>query len=185
MSKGTGRGWPLSIIGIFIFLSIMLFGILYISLKYVPVNKENVYQMGYQEVDKSYNEIHAAQEVFDAAYTVVFDMPKLSQEPVETMRVNGEKVYFDHCFALNQKNNTVAIHVKDKAGKAVEGATISLLLTRFETSEFDQTVAIASTEGGAYTSAPFEIDRPGRWKIVAKVSVGDKTRYFEHCVFAR
>jgi hypothetical protein len=185
VSSQKGRGWPLSIIGIFIFLSIMLFGILYISLKYVPVNKENVYQMGYQEVDKNYNELRAAQEQFETEYDVAFKMPKLSDEPVETMRVNGEKVYFDHCFALDKNNNTLAIRVSDKAGKAVSDATLSLLLTRFETSEFDQTITVASVDEGVYTSEAFAIDRPGRWKIVAKVSVGEKTGYFEHCVYAR
>jgi len=185
MNSHKGRGWPLSIIGIFIFLAIMLFGILYISLRYVPVNKENVYQMGYQEVDKNFNAIHDAQKIFDAGYKVVFDMPKLSEEPVETMRANGEKVYFDHCFALNAKNNTLAIQVSDLSGKAVGDAKISLLLTRFETSEFDKEIAVASAKEGVYSSEPFEIDRAGRWKVVAKVSVGDKTGYFEHCVYAR
>lgn len=185
MSKQKGRVWPLSIIGIFIFLSIMLFGILYISLRYVPVNKENVYQMGYQEVDKSYNEIRAAQEQFESLYTVAFQMPKLSEEPIETMRVNGQKVYFDHCLAVDQTDNKLAIRISDKSGKVVEGAEISLLLTRFETSEFDKTVAIASTQAGVYQSEPFEINRPGRWKVVAKISVGSNTGYFEHCVYAR
>ena len=101
------------------------------------------------------------------------------------MRVNGEKVYYDHCFALDKSNNTLTVQVSDKAGKVVENAKISLLLTRFETSEFDQEIAVASVNKGAYTSAPFEIKQAGRWKIVAKISVEGKTGYFEHCVYAR
>jgi len=184
VSDKRGRGWPLSIIVIFIFLSTMLFGILYISIQYAPVNKENTYQMGYQEVDKNFNEIFEAQKLFDANYKVAFTLPKLSAKPVETMRANGEKVYFDHCFALEGENR-LNLSVRDLSGDAVTDANISLLLTRFETSKFDIEVPVTAAENGTYISEPFVIDREGRWKAVVKVSVGDKTGYFEYCVYAR
>ena len=184
MNSQKGRAWPLSIIGIFIFLSIMLFGILYISLKYVPVNKENIFQMGYQEVDKTYNEIMEEQEKFNARYAVAFLMPKLSAEPIETMRMNGEKAYFNHAFTLSGENR-FELKVTDKQGNGVTDAKIELLLTRYETSEFDQKVAVLPERDGRYTTEPFSVAQEGRWKIVAKVTAGDNTGYFEQSVYAR
>lgn len=183
MNRQKGHAWPLSIIGIFVVLSIMLFGILYISLR-SPIHSENIFQMGYQDVDKGFNDIHAAQLAFDSTYNVTITTPKLSAEPIETMRANGEKVYFDHGFSLNGENR-FTIQIKDKSGKAVDNAAMSLLLTRFETSEFDKKVAVLPDTDGIYKSKPFTIAHPGRWKIVAKVAIGDKTGFFEHDVFAR
>ena len=184
MNKGKGRGWPLSIIGIFIFLSIMLFGILYISLRYVPVNKENVFQMGYQDVDKSYNEIVEEQKRFNKLYSVKIHTLKLSQEPVETLRVNGEKAYFEHAFTLDG-DNRFDLEITDKASNKINNAVINLLLTRYETSEFDQELTITKTESDLYFTNPFTIDHAGRWKIVAKVTIGKNTGYFEQSVYAR
>jgi hypothetical protein len=178
-----GRGWPLSIIGIFIFLSIMLFGILYISLKFVPVNKENVYQMDYQDVDKGYNELHEADVDFKKHYNVDFIIHKYSKEPVETIRANGEKVYFDHGLTL-EGENTFKLKVSEQ-DKTLDNANISLLLTRYETAEFDKRIKINSIGNGVYESEKFEIKHPGRWKIVAKVAVNDRTGYFERGLFAR
>lgn len=184
MSSQKGRGWPLSIIGIFIFLSIMLFGILYISLRYVPVNKENIFLMGYQEVDKTYNEIMEEQEQFNSRFAVKIVTPKLSDEPVETMRVNGEKVYFDHAFRLDGENH-FELNVMDKAGQRIEDAKIDLLLTRYETSEFDQEVTVDNSGNGIYTTQPFSVGQAGRWKIVARVTIGSNMGYFEQSVYAR
>lgn len=183
MNARKGHAWPLSIIIIFIFLSLMLFGILYISLR-SPIHTENMFQMGYQEVDKGFNDIHAAQLAFDADYDVMIMTPKLSVAPVETMRANGEKVYFDHSFTLNGENQ-FSVQVKDKAGNAIDKADISLLLTRFETSEYDKEIKVLPIKNGDYKSEPFTIAQEGRWKIVAKVAIGDKTGFFERDVYAR
>ena len=184
MNSQKGRGWPLSIIGIFIFLSIMLFGILYISLKYVPVNKENVFLMGYQEVDKSYNEIMAEQERFNSLYNVEIQTPKLSQDPIETIRMNGEKAFFEHAFSLGS-GNRFEVRVTDKTMNKGKSANIELLLTRFETSEFDQMIAVKEEKSGTYVTEPFTIEHEGRWKIVAKVTIGENTGFFEQSVYAR
>lgn len=184
MSKSPGRHWPLSIIGIFIFLSIMLFGILYVSFKYIPANSENKFQMAYQEVDKSFNDIYASQKIFDENFDVAFITQNYSDEKVETKRANGEIVYFDHAISLKGKNS-FKMNIKDKSKKGIDYAVIKLLLTRYDTGEYDIEVGMKAIGDGTYKSDEFTVDKPGRWKIAARVDIAGKRGYFERGVFAR
>lgn len=180
----SGRQWPLSIIGIFIFLAFMLFGILYISLVYVPVNKENVYLMDYQQVDKEYNDIFEAQKAFDEHYAIRINTKALSTEPVETIRANGEKVAFEHAFSIGTPS-FLEVVLQGKQGETVDNAKITVLLTRYETAKFDKVVAVSSEKAGTYLAEPFVIEQAGRWKVIVRAEVNGFTGYAERGVFAQ
>ena len=103
----------------------MLFGILYISLVYVPVNKENVYLMDYQQVDKEYNDIFEAQQSFDTHYGITIKTKALSKEAVETIRANGEKVLFEHAFAIG-KPSFLEVELNAKNKESLDNAKVTV-----------------------------------------------------------
>ena len=181
--SNQGKGWPKSIIGIFVFLSIMLFGILYVSLKYIPVNKENEYMSYYLQVDRNINDILSKKRLFDSRYDVTPTFERYSQEPVLVSKINGTQESFEHI--LRPGANHFAITVTDKAGNPVKEAKVAALLTRYETSEFDIPLQPAAVENGTARFEGFDVEKEGRWKLIVKATVGDLESYYEYRAFAR
>jgi hypothetical protein len=175
---------PVGVIGLFVFLSIMLFGILYMALKYVPVTTENWYQMPYQSVDKNYNSILLARENFDKKYNFDFVFHRLSENSELVGRMNGTFESYPHTFKMGE--NDFSLRLTDKQGNAVKGATFKILMTRYETGEFDFELHDYTFEDGLYTSEKFTIDKQGRWKIIAKIVLSEEEgAFFETGVYAK
>ena len=181
-AEHAGKGWPRSIIGIFIFLSIMLFGILYVSLKYIPVNKENQFMHYYLQVDRNINQILTEKRAFDAKYNLIPSFQTYG-EMVEVSKMNGTKELFPQPFKLGKNN--FSFKVTDKSGQPMGDAKVAALLTRYETSEFDMPVAPVASKEGTFTFENVDIEKTGRWKLIVQVQIGDLTTYHEYRAFVQ
>ena len=175
---------PLGVIGLFVFLSIMLFGILYMALVYVPITSENQFQMKYQEVDKNYNGIMLAKEEFEKKYNFEFKFHKLSQNSELVGRMNGTFESYPHTFKIGE--NDFSLSLTDKSGNSIEDAKLKVLVTRYETGEFDFTLDAFTLQNGLYLSETFNIDKPGRWKVIVRVELSENEgAFFEQGVYAK
>ena len=100
------------------------------------------------------------------------------------MRVNGEKVYFEHAFAP-EKPVQFDVILSAKQGDNVNGVKVTVLLTRYETGKYDQTLEVEEVGNGVYRVKPFTIAQAGRWKIIVRVAAGEFIGYAERGVFAQ
>jgi len=183
MSSNINRSIPWTIIFFFVFLGTMLFGILYVSIKYIPVNMVTPNFQSYQNYDKNYNEYYQQQQEFDARYDVSIDIPLITKELVEVPRVNGTKEYFEHALRLGE--NRIAISVQSKDGTMISDAELRVQLTRFETNDYNQELVIEKSENGTYYITPFTIEKAGRWNFVVRVGHNEFVGFKERGVFAK
>ncbi|MGP1560529.1 MAG: hypothetical protein ACTTIC_00380 [Helicobacteraceae bacterium] len=172
---------------IFFILSVFalgMFGILYISIKYVPTNKENIMLNDYHFVDKNYNLLDEKQKSFTQKYAFAFDFKKISNETFEVSKANKQRKEYFHELRLGK--NSFSFSVKDLSrGEYIAADLVELLLTRFETNDFDKPLKFKQQDDKTYVTDDFEIEKSGRWKIIAKVSVGKDTGIFEYATFAK
>lgn len=119
-----------------------------------PVQMDGSYMQPYQQVDENINDLLFEQKKFDARFQVRFD---------------GDR--------LNVGTNSVALLITDTDGKEINNASIELLVTRPETTEFDQILKPSSIQSGKYFFENIDIQKIGRWQFVAKMQV-DSLRGF-------
>ena len=113
-----------------------------------PVHEENIFMDSYQNVDENINEILILQHQFNQKYDI---------------KAN-EKLSFGE--------NEVKIKVIDKSnGNLVENAKVTLLVTRPETTEFDQKLENLKYKNGSYIAESIKLEKQGRWFIMPRVTV--------------
>lgn len=173
---------PWTVMIFFGFLATGLFIVLYVSLTYAPVDKENVFMDDYLAVDKHYNQIMAEQQSFRELYKMEIVLPKLSEKLVEHVKLNGVKEYHPH--ALTMGENRVYIYIYDAQGKPVPGAQLTGILTRPVTNTMDKQLIFEPLHDGAYVSAPVDVEHEGRWKVIVKAIVGAHTGFEQTVIYA-
>lgn len=115
-----------------------------------PVHEENIFMDTYQNVDDNINEILVSQHHFIQKYKIEVD----------------DKLKFGE--------NSINIKVIDKAtNNLVENAKVKVLITRPETTKFDQILEDLKFENGAYKATPIKIEKEGRWFIMPQVKIGE------------
>jgi len=121
-----------------------------------PVELDSFYFDSYYNVDKDINNIILKQQAFDKKYSV--DLPQKN-------------------FVMGEENSlSVSVHTI-KGQEAVNDANITVVVTRPDTSRFDKKPKLLSTKNGTYTFEPFPVEKPGRWQIMSKVTVGELTTF--------
>ncbi len=154
MDKSSGRKWPWIIA--LSTLAVITFGITTVKIAVNnPVEVSDYGMQGYHTYDDNANNIITSKIAFDKAYTITF----LTQK-------------------LEEKQSVIAYKITDKAGKGVDNATVKVVLTRPDTTKFDINLSNPTVSDGKYTFAAVDLPKIGRWDILAKVSVGDKQRYY-------
>ncbi|MDX9813660.1 MAG: FixH family protein [Sulfurimonas sp.] len=145
--------WPYSI-AVAIFLIFMAsVATVMISLK-APVQESDLYMIDYHDADKRVNEILSDAIEFNAKYNFYYTTDSFFKKGTQLK------------YKLVDKNNQV-----------VDGAKISVLLTRPHTKANDKTIEDFSFNGSEYLSKPLDLEDDGRWDIIAKVEVGSLSRY--------
>lgn len=185
MSTNTNskeKGFP-KLLFIFLIPAAGLFGILYVSIKYIPVNKENTLMQEYSYIDKNFNEFFAQQEEFKKSYNFEFSFNKFSQEKIENLRASVYKEYFEHGFKMGE--NSFKFKVTDKENRAIQAEDLKVLLTRYETNDYNQDIEKIDFKDGYYVVDNFLIDKPGRWKVIVQVKNNGKMGVFEKGIFAK
>jgi len=152
--KNAGKKWPwiigLSIVGV------IGFSIATVSVAIKnPVEMSDYGMQSYHSYDDNVNDIINAKIAFDQSYTIAFLTPQ-----------------------IQEKSSIFVYQVRDKSGKAIDNAKIDLILTRPDTQKFDLNLTNPDIHDGKYTFNAIDLPKIGRWDILAKVSIGDKQRYF-------
>jgi nitrogen fixation protein FixH len=77
-----------------------------------------------------------------------------------------------------EKKSVLIYEVKDKSGNAVDNAKIEVLMTRPDTVKLDLNLSNPTIIEGKYTFNAIDLPKPGRWDIMAKITVGENQRYY-------
>lgn len=154
MNKNNGKIWPIAI-GVSIFLVFLLGVFTIIVAGKLPVAESDIYMENYQSVDADANRFIKARIDFDKHYNLEYI---------------GEQ--------LDCNGSTVKYKISDKSMKPVENAKIEVILTRPNTHDFDMKLSTPTEKEGVYVFASQKLPKEGRWNIMAKVSIGDKYRFY-------
>lgn len=128
-----------------------------------PVQMDSYYMDKYQNVDRNINEIMEKQQIFEESYAMQYATQKFTV---------GEKNSFE--FSILDKN----------ANTNVSEAQITLMVTRPETNEFNQEFILDKASSGVFKVDGIMADKPGRWQILTKVKIGDKSSFNRYEVYA-
>ena len=154
VDKNSGKKWP----WIISIATIVVIGFSVATIKVAiknPVEMSDYGMQSYHMYDDNANDIINAKIAFDQNYTVAFITPQIMKE-----------------------KSILIYEVKDKLGNAVDNAKIEVVMTRPDTTKLDLNLTNPSIIKGKYTFSPIDLPRAGRWDIMAKISIGDKQRYY-------
>lgn len=151
----SGKIWPYAIsIAILTFFGAIVFSVSFI-VKTAPVEKSKTYMMGYNYADLQANELIQARIDFNKKYKVSYITDTLTQESA----------------VLKYK-------VTDIDGLAVNNAKILSIITRPNHHNNNQELTNPSVENGIYTFSSVTLAQPGRWDIMAKITIGEEERFY-------
>lgn len=154
IDKNAGKKWPW-IIGLS---TIAIVGFVIATVKVAiknPVEMSDYGMQSYHTFDDNANDIINAKIAFDRLYTVGFMTPQVLE-----------------------KKSILIYEVKDKMGKPIDSAKIEVVLTRPDTIKLDLNLTNPSVHEGKYTFNAIDLPKPGRWDIMAKVTIGENQRYY-------
>ncbi len=120
-----------------------------------PVEPSDLYMRGYHDTDANINEIITKEIAFNKEYQINY----LTQ-------------------GLDMNHTVLKYKISDYQGNAVNDASIRVIVTRPNNHKHDQEVNVTSVSEGVYTLQAITLPKPGRWDIMAHVSVGDLERYY-------
>ena len=154
VDKSAGKKWPW-IIGVSI-VAVIGFSIATIKVALNnPVEMSEYGMQNYHSYDDKVNDIIKAKISFDQNYTIAFLTPQITE-----------------------KSALIAYKISDKSNNAINDAKVEVVLTRPDTTDFDLNLSNPTVNEGKYTFNAVDLPKVGRWDILAKVSIGDKQRYY-------
>ena len=158
----TKNYWPHGIIFVLLLMVSACTLVVIISIKN-PVELDSFYMEKYQKVNKDINKIMEAQKVFDANYVLEYKTKKF---------IIGAQ----NSFELSIKNK--------KDGSLLKDAQIQLMITRPETNEFNQEILAKKAKNGVFIFEGIHVNKPGRWQILTKIHINDKSGFNKYEVYA-
>ena len=154
--------WPHGIIGMLIFIVFVCVLLVKIAMNNPP-QMDNFYLKDYQLVDESINEIKARQKIFEENFILIYKTKKFT----------------------TGKKNSFKMSIKGKNSQAVvKNAKIRLLVTRPDTNNYNQEFILKDTKNGMFVFDGIEIGQVGRWQILTKIYIDDKSSFNTHEVLA-
>jgi nitrogen fixation protein FixH len=151
----SGKIWPIAIsVAILTFFGAIVFSISLILDK-APVQRSDSYMMGYHHVDLKANELIQAKIDFDKKYKISYETDFLAQE-----------------------GSTIKYKITDVAGEPVDDAELTVVITRPDVHKYKQELKNTNVDNGVYSFSDFTLEKPGRWDIMAKVSIGEHERFY-------
>lgn len=154
INKNAGKKWPW-IIGASI-LAVISFSVATVKVALNnPVEMSKYGMQSYHDYDNNVNDIIEAKIGFDQNYTIRLLTPQIVE-----------------------KGTIISYKITDKANKEINDAKVEVVLTRPDTTKFDLNLTMPVINKGSYTFNAVDLPKAGRWDILAKVSIGDKQRYY-------
>lgn len=154
MFKNPGTKWPI----IIAVSTVIVIGFGIATIKAAinnPVEMSDYGMQGYHTYDNDANDIINAKIAFDKKYSISLTTSQILEN-----------------------NTTLVYQVSDKEGNPVNGAKIEAVLTRPDTTKLDVNLSNPIVSNGQYTFQSVTLPKPGRWDILAKISVGTDQRYY-------
>lgn len=153
MSRDHGKKWPWIIMGSILIVVVFIYWTINVAINN-PVQLSDAHMQYYQQFDRDANKIIAAQIEFEKKYELSYVTDHFKEDFAE-----------------------VKFKVTDKAGNPVDSAKIRLMITRPNTHEFDMPLENPKVSAGVYTFERTVLPKPGRWDVLAHVSVGSDERF--------
>ncbi len=154
--------WPHAIVMVLIFMVFACAMVVKIAMDN-PVQMDSFYLEKYQTVNEDINSILEKQKVFEEKFAIKYETEKF----------------------IIGKPNTFKMSIKDiKNNNLVKNAEIKLVLSRPDTNEFNQEFNLKSAVNGFFTIDNIKVNKPGRWQILTKIKIGDKSSYNQYEVYA-
>jgi hypothetical protein len=113
-----------------------------------PVEMSNMFMQKYQNVDDNINELILSEKKFDSKYTI--------------------KMLNDN---LRVGKNIISLELRDS--ELVQNATLIALITRPETTKFDQVIENVNFVDGQYKIENIDITKTGRWILRVQIKIND------------
>ncbi len=154
MNLSNGKIWPYAI-GISI---VLIFGACVATVivaSTLPVQKSDKFMMDYHDADANANEIIKAQIAFDQKYKIEY----LTQ-------------------GLSTKGTSIRYKISDADAKAINDAKIKVVLTRPNQLQYDIALENPTVSEGVYTFENVTLPLEGRWDVMAKIEIGQDSRYY-------
>lgn len=154
IDKNAGKKWPWIIVLSTIAIISFSIATIKVAMKN-PVEMSDYGMQGYHTYDDNANDIINAKIAFDRNYTIAFLTPQVLE-----------------------KKSVLIYEVKDKSGNAINNAKIEVVLTRPDTIKLNINLTSPSVNEGKYTFDAIDLPKPGRWDIMAKITIGENQRYY-------
>ena len=154
--------WPHAIVTVLCFMVFACAMVVKIAMDN-PVQMDSFYLEKYQQVNENINEIRAKQKLFEENYALEYKTIKFTM---------GES----NSFKMSIKN------IKDQS--IVQNAQIKLVISRPDTNEFNQEFALKNATDGVFIFDGIEAVKPGRWQVLTKIKIGDKSSFNRYEVYA-
>ncbi len=154
MNLSNGKIWPYAIGTSIVFIFGACVATIFIATT-LPVEKSDLYMTHYHDADANANELIMERIKFDKQYKIEYITDVLSKQ-----------------------ESVIKYKVTDINGDPVNNAEIIVVLTRPNKLEYDKKLATPAIENGIYTFTSVALPLEGRWDVMAKVSVGDLTRFY-------
>ncbi len=151
----NAKHWPIGITAAILAVVVACGLTIYVVVKHAPIEESNIFMQGYHATDANYNDIIAAKNSFDKLYTISFNTDQIKQE-----------------------GTVLDYSVKTVEGEIVKNAELNVVLTLPYTSKEDIVLDKSNFNGQSYTLESVNLPHPGRWNIMAKVTVGDNYRFY-------
>jgi FixH. len=154
MNLSNGKIWPYAI-GISI---VLIFGACVATVivaSTLPVQKSDKFMMDYHDADANANEIIKAQIAFDQKYKIEY----LTQ-------------------GLSTKGTSIRYKINDADANAINDAKIKVVLTRPNQLQYDIALDNPTVSEGVYTFENVTLPLEGRWDVMAKIEIGQDSRYY-------
>ncbi len=160
--KKEKNWWPHAIVLVLCFMVFACAMVVKIAMDN-PVQMDSFYLEKYQKVNENINEIRAKQKVFEENYALEYKTIKFTM---------GER----NSFEMSIKN------IKDQS--IVENARIQLVISRPDTNDYNQEFILESAKNGVYIFDGIKAELPGRWQILTKIKIGNKSSFNQYEVYA-
>ena len=160
--KKEKNWWPHAIILVLCFMIFACAMVVKIAMDN-PVQMDSFYLEKYQQVNENINEIRAKQKVFEENYALESKTIKFTM---------GES----NSFKMSIKN------IKDKS--IVQDAQITLLISRPDSNDYNQEFILKNAKNGVFIFDGIKAELPGRWQVLTKINIGDKSSFNHYEVYA-
>jgi len=160
--KKEKNWWPHAIVLILCFMVFACAMVVKIAIDN-PVQMDSFYLEEYQQVNENINEIRAKQKVFEENFKLEYKTKKFT-------------IGNNNSFKISIKN------IKDQT--IVQNAEIKLVISRPDSNDYNQEFTLKSAKNGIFIFEGIKAELPGRWQVLTKVKIGDKSSFNQYEVYA-